>query len=110
MSLLCSKFLVLIDFLVGIAMSPKMDGKDRAWARDIVALMSGPDGFVRTINFAIDTDFSVATHVLVATQDHASSDVALTLSQVLTCREQCKVLFRDGSIFDEAPNSTQLSQ
>ena len=56
--------------------------RDAAWAREVLLQVSGPSGFYRlTAFFAIDCDFAVATHMLIAVQDKQSPDISLSAGQ-----------------------------
>ena len=80
--------------------------KDIKWARDLLQLLAGPVGFVKLVLFAIDTDFAVAAHKLIRLQDQVAPDVSVAAHEVQHCDDTCRMLFRDGRVFDRAPNGT----
>ena len=80
--------------------------KDIKWARDLLQLLAGPVGFVKLVLFAIDTDFAVAAHKLIRLQDQVVPDVSVAAHEVQHCDDTCRMLFRDGRVFDRAPNGT----
>ena len=107
MSILCSKMDVVIEVLVEVANDPLLAHREDAdWAKAVLLQISGPSGFYRLIVFAIECDFAVATHMLIAVQDQQSPDVSLTAGQVLDILAVCEALFHDGAIFAEEPNYT----
>ena len=79
---------------------------DARWARSLLQFLSGREGFLKMVMFAIDTDFAVATHKLVRLQDKSQPDVSLAAHEVQHCLDTCRTLFLDGRIFDRASNGT----
>ena len=72
---------------------------DRAWALEVLNLISGAEGWKRLLIFGMDCDFAVATQILVRVQDGISPDVALTCAQVAETLEVVEALFREGQVF-----------
>eukprot|EP00974_Lingulodinium_polyedra_P090904 8813855-Lingulodinium_polyedra.AAC.1 len=52
--------------------------QDAAWARKVLPLLTGPAGFARLVNFAVDTDFAVVAHLLTRLQDTSATDVVVS--------------------------------
>ena len=80
--------------------------EDARWARNLLQRLSGREGFLKMVMFAIDTDFAVATHKLVRVQDKSQPDVSLAAHEVQQCLDTCRALFLEGRIFDRAANAT----
>ncbi len=101
------KFGSAVDVLVEMAEDrTPCHREDMKWASQVLLSFAGVSGFERLVDFAIDCDFAVATHKLVAMQDASSPDVSLAGAEVAECVETCHALFYIGRVFDEAPNAT----
>lgn len=74
--------------------------EDRDWAAHVFSRITGADGFIRLVFFALDADFGVATYLLTARQDKSNPDIALCASEALECVEVCQALFYDFGAFD----------
>jgi hypothetical protein len=83
---------------------------DRIWASEVIAAMTGPDGFRNLIQFGVDSDYAVTTHILVRCQDKSEADVALTASEVVGNLEMQEALFWEGRIFDSTANDTYTNR
>ena len=78
--------------------------EDAKWARKLLEFLSGREGFLKMVMFAVDTDFAVVTHKLVRLQDKSKPYVSMAVHEVQQCIDTCRVLFLEGRIFDKAPN------
>lgn len=96
-----------LEVLQEIANSVRYDLKDeRAWAMGLLKKLTGPQGFINLVMFAMDTDFAVITHRLTRVQDQSTPDVSLHGHQMVETLDMCSVLFRDLRVFDKEPNGT----
>ena len=99
MSIMCSRFGVIVEVLLEIADDEAPSHRaDRAWALELLNLISGVEGWKRLLIFGMDCDFAVATQILVRVQDGISPDVALTAAQVAETLEVVEALFREGQV------------
>ena len=100
MSIMCSRFGVIVEVLLEIADDAAPSHRDdRAWALGVLNLISGAEGFKKLLIFGVDCDFAVATQILVRVQDGISPDVALSAGQVRETAEVVEALFREGQVF-----------
>ena len=100
MSITRSRFGVIVEVLLEIADDEAPSHRaDRAWALEVLNLISGAEGWKRLLVFGMDCDFAVATQILVRVQDGISPDVALTAAQVGETLEVVEALFREGQVF-----------
>ena len=107
MSTFCEKLgpaLQVLSELAGDLL--KQHQEEARWARSLLQFLSGREGFLKMVMFAIDTDFAVATHKLVRLQDKSQPDVSLAAHEVQQCLDTCRTLFLEARIFDRAPNGT----
>ena len=106
MSILCMKFRAVVGVLVELQADHKDHPADAAWAKGLLRLISGADGFNKLLKFGVDCDFAVAAGLLIRLQDKPSADISLSVSEVTECLEICHVLFREGRAFDLQDNHT----
>ena len=100
MSIMCSRFGDVVEVLLEIASDEAPSHRDdRAWAIEVLNLISGAEGFKKLLIFGVDCDFAVTTQILVRVQDGISPDVALTAAQVADTLEVVTALFREGQVF-----------
>lgn len=96
-----------LEVLQELSQDPRRTHRDDAlWASSLLEFLSGEQGFLRMVLFAVDTDFAVATHRLVRLQDASEPDISVAAHEVQECVDICRVLFHDGRVFDKAPNGT----
>ena len=105
MSILCMKFRAVVGVLVELH-TDKDHPQDAAWAKGLLRLISGTDGFNKLMKFGVDCDFAVAAGLLIRLQDKSSADISLSVSEVTDCLEICHVLFQKGHVFDLQDNHT----
>ena len=111
MSILMTKITACLEVMLEMARDIRPEHRDdRTWAQHVLTLVKGQEGFERLVIFAVDTDFATVTHILVRVQDSISPDVSLSVAQVLDCLETCKALFKQGRIFEAAPNGTYTNE
>jgi hypothetical protein len=111
MSIVCSKIGAVVMVLYILAEDLTTAHKDdKIWASEVIAAMSGPDGFRNLIQFGVDSDYAVTTHILVRCQDRSEADVALTASEVVGNLEMQEALFWEGRIFDSSANDTYTNR
>ena len=106
MSILCMKFRAVVGVLVKLKADYKVHPADAAWAKGLLHLFSGTDGFNKLLKFGVDCDFAVAAGLLIRLQDKSSADISLSVSEVTACLEICQVLFDEGRVFDLHNNHT----
>ena len=83
MTTMCSRFGRLVEVLSEMAQDKAASHRDdAAWAKKVLAAVSGAEGFEHLVIFGLDCDFAVATQRLVRVQDGISADVSLTCLQV----------------------------
>jgi hypothetical protein len=100
MSIMCSRFGVIIEVLLEMADDKAPSHRDdKAWALEVLNLISGAEGLQKLLIFGVDCDFAVATQVLVRVQDGISPDVALSAAQVAETLEVVAALFKEGQVF-----------
>ena len=106
MSILCMKLRAVVGVLVELQTDHKNHPADAAWAKGLLRLISGTDGFNKLVKFGVDCDFAVAAGLLIRLQDKSSADISLSVSEVTECLEICQVLFQEGRVFDLQGNHT----
>ena len=106
MSILCMKLRAVVGVLVELQTDHKNHPADAAWAKGLLRLISGTDGFNKLVKFGVDCDFAVAAGLLIRLQDKSSADISLSVSEVTECLEICQVLFQEGRVFDSQGNHT----
>ena len=106
MSILCMKFRAVVGVLLKLKADHKAHPADAAWAKGLLHLFSGTDGFNKLLKFGVDCDFAVAAGLLIRLQDKSSADISLSVSEVTGCLEICQVLFNEGRVFDFNNNHT----
>ena len=74
------------------------------WAKVIIKLTTGQDGFVRMTKFCVECDFFVCCNCMIMLQQGAHSDVAIGQGQIIDCLEQCEAMFQECFIFSVERN------
>ena len=80
--------------------------KDVQWAKAIIKLMTGQDGFVRMTKNPGECDFFVACNLMIYLQQGENSDVAIGQGQVIDCLEQCEAMLQEGFVFSVQRNGS----
>ena len=73
MSILCMKFRAVVGVLVELQGDHKDHPADAAWAKGLLRLISGADGFNKLLKFGVDCAFAMAAGLLIRLQDKSSS-------------------------------------
>jgi hypothetical protein len=101
MSIVCSKIEAVVMVLYILAEHlTQAHNENQIWASEVIAAMFGPDGFRNLIQFGVDSDCAVTTHILVRCQDRSETDMPLTASKVVGKLEMQEALFWEGRIFE----------
>jgi hypothetical protein len=104
MSIICSKVGAIVAVLVLLASDLTPAHKlDRDWSTTLLEAMKGEEGLEALINFGVDSDHALATHVLTRAQDKSQADLSLTAEQVLNCVDTTFALFHAGLASDDLP-------
>lgn len=100
MSIMCSRFGAVLEVLLEMADDRlPCHREEKAWAEDVLKIISGPTGFSKLLIFGIDCDFAVTTQRLIRVQDQISPDLSLTSLQVAETLEVVEAVFKEGQVF-----------
>ena len=90
----------VIETLVEVANDPNPNHKeDAAWAKKLVRVASGVEGFEKLLRFAVDTDFVVHVGILIRVADKTNKDSTVTYTQCQECLSSSEALFKDLGVF-----------
>jgi len=95
-----SRFGVVLEVLLEVADDRlPCHREEKAWAAEVLKIISGPTGFSKLIMFGIYCDFAMATQRLIRVQDQISPDLSLTSLQVAEKLEVVEAVFQEGQVF-----------
>ena len=78
----------------------------RVWAVHLLKTMGGVPGFVRFLEFTVETDYFVSGRCLSQLQDKSNTDISLSMHEVLDILAMREALFYEGRIFSAEQNSS----
>ena len=79
---------------------------DVVWAKHLLKSLSGVDGFLRFLDFTVETDFFVTARCLSQLQDKTNTDISVSQHEVLDTLAVHEALFNEGRIFSQERNDS----